>query len=150
MSDVALVALFAFFGSSVVAVSGAAATIYGPAWRERVLRRDDREAASDAARYETALAFVEALAAITPQNAEYSYRRNAQIAWARFVSTLRPGEGVVGEYTHELIDRVRWKGPTGLLILGGGTDKVFGWLRGDIPLSDFVSPEPTSDEPVIE
>lgn len=138
MSDVVLVSLFSVAGTVLVASAGAIATIFGPAWRERVLRREERLAASDDLRYARALAYVEALAKLGSrefwhQTLEFHATRNA------FVAVLRAGEGDVEAMT------TRWAAAImatndkkrHLEIVNDASNQIFGWLRGDVDSRDF-------------
>jgi hypothetical protein len=137
MNDVVLAALFSTAGAAIVAVAGAIATIFGPAWRERAQRRDDRNAATAAARYDGVLEFVEALGRATAINPTWEKRRMAHVAWSRFVATLRPGEGYASEFSRLLLHLSLGKGMNGQKFVDTSADLLFGWLRGDRRLGDL-------------
>jgi len=136
MNEVLLVALFSSAGAALVAVAGAAASIFGPAWREKAQRDSEREYAASNERYARALDLVEALGQLTVVN-KYADIRHAQDARNRFVATLRAGEGAVGGYTARLLANVENQKREGLLTLNAASDLLFGWLRGDVPIEAF-------------
>ena len=136
MDDVLQAALFSSTGAALVAIAGAGATIFGPAWRERKQRSQERIDASDAARYERALDFIESLTKLTVAS-NYADTRNAHVHWSRFVATLRPGEGPVGAYAKDLLKTVHGTQRAGLDDVTVAADKIFGWLRGDVLASEF-------------
>jgi hypothetical protein len=141
MSDVILAALFSSAGAALVAIAGAVASIFGPAWRERDARRDELSRASDDLRYSRATDFVEEFAAYT----------SAQL-WAdtvrlhrtrnRFVATLRSGEGAAAEYLSRQIDRAKQeaKGPSRMDVVNQTSDDLFSWLRGELAVEDLLTP----------
>ena len=138
MSDVVLVSLFSVAGTVLVATAGAVATIFGPAWRERVLRREDRLAASDDLRYARALEYIEALAKLGTrelwhQHLEFHAARNA------FVAVLRAGEGDVEAFTTRWADAVVASNDKKqqVKIANDASNQLFGWLRGDLDSRSF-------------
>ena len=137
MNDVLLVALFSSSGAALVAIASALATIYGPAWREREQRKQDRIESSDAARYERALEFFESLTRLTVAST-YADTRDSHVKWSRFVATLRHGEGAVGSYAKTLLATTHGTKAAGLEDITVAADKIFGWLRGDVLLSEFT------------
>ena len=136
MNDVQSVALLSSAGAALVALAGAAASIYGPAWREREQRRQERLDASEAARYERALEFIDALTRLTSRG-EFSDLQETHVKLSRFVATLRPGEGAVGLFARTLPAAVNGRTGYGLDQVADAADKIFGWLRGDVPISEF-------------
>ena len=142
MNDVLLVALFSSAGAALVAIASAAATIYGPAWREREQRKQDRIDSSDSARYERALEFIDALTRLT-STGEFSELQETHVKLSRFVATLRPGEDAVGAFARKLPSAVAGRNRYGLDKVAEAADKIFGWLRGEVPISEFdAQPSP--------
>ena len=138
MNDVLLVALFSSAGAALVAIASAAATIYGPARGEREQRKQDRIDSSDSARYERALEYFESLTQLTLAGV-YADSQDAYVKWSRFVATLRRGEGAVGAYAKMLLktNLAAGNGPEKISI---AAEKIFGWMRGDVPISEFEDP----------
>lgn len=132
MNDVVWVALFSAAGAAAVAIASAAATIFGPAWRERVQRKDDRIAATESARFDRALEFAEALHGLASLGTATAMER-AGVARQRFISTLRPGERAAEYYCTQLITYASTQGQAAIEDgrLGESIDKLFRWLRGE-------------------
>lgn len=136
MSDIALTALISTGGATLVAIAGAVAAIFGPAWRDRAARKLEREAAAETARYEALLGYIEALNAITPVSSNLVRYRDAHLALSRFVSTLRPGEGPAGDVARGLL-QVREKSVYGLDEVQAVSERLFAWLRGEISVTEI-------------
>lgn len=134
MNDVVLAALFSSAGAALVAVAGAIASIFGPAWREAAQRRHEVEAAREDARYDRALSFVEKL--LSQPSASYWHDTvELYAARSRFVATLRPGDAAVETYTSKMVDLARSSdlaAPKRVEQLSVAIDRLFEWLRGDV------------------
>ncbi len=138
MNDVVLAALFSSAGAAVVGAASAVATIFGPAWRERAQRREESDSAATDLRYGRALDFVEALAG-TGLHQYWHDTVELNRARARFVSTLRHGEGAVEKYTAAAIGWTKAGGAATEQAKRANQvgDVIFGWLRGDITTDEI-------------
>jgi hypothetical protein len=136
MNDVVLTALVSSAGVSLVAISGAAATIFGPARREHLQRRDERLHALDDLRYARTSEFLDALATLIPAwSNRIKYEQAAAIARNRLIATLRPGESPVEKFTSELLNFMMGSpGENDLAqeYLGEGANRLYRWLRAEI------------------
>lgn len=138
MNDVVLAALFSSAGAALVAVAGAVASIFGPAWRESAQRRNARLDRVEDDRYARAIEFVEALITMSGREGN-SHVLTAQAARMRFLATLRPGEGAIEEFTRNMFEGALAGrgGRTAVADVAEGGEALFSWLRGDRRTSDM-------------
>lgn len=133
ISEVALVAIVGASATVLVGLAAALAQVFGPAWRDSRMRRIDLEATRDDERFARAEQLLQSIAetkvSITGSALPFMNAR------ARFVSTLRKGEGAVARYV--AVESVYVAGRQREFFDGAQTtfaENLFGYLRGDVEL----------------
>lgn len=131
MTDVVRVALISSSFPAAVAVIAAIASVFGPAWHDRVQRRAQAKRGLEELRYKCAGDYVDLLTETAGCTTESPQGRAAQRARMKFVATLRAGEGPLEDFT----DKMR---SANLDLLNAAGDQLFGWLRGDIDIKEMT------------
>lgn len=136
MADIVLIALVSALGPVLVGVAAALAQIYGPSFRDAKVRRLEREQAEVDVRYERAGEFVGALTDYATAE-RWADTEGAFRARNRFVATLRSGEWEIEVFTAKALREVRVQDLDHIARLqrvNDIADRLFGYLRGDVPL----------------